>query len=113
MPKFGCCSQAFVFPRSRISDLADLYESKRIGYVDMLTEEYANAHEEIRWAVTPVVMQHAGRRSSKGMNNDPYAPLKHRSKEELTDVEKLWNFKFEMLDAEALRLEHELVKEWS
>lgn len=69
----------------------------------MLTEEYATANEEIRWAVTPVSMQHAGRRSSKGINNDLYAPLKHRSKGELTDVEKLWNFKFEMLDAEALR----------
>jgi hypothetical protein len=37
--------------------------------------------------LSQVVMQHAGRRSSKGMNNDPYTPLKHKSKAELTEVE--------------------------
>lgn len=72
----------------------------------MLTEEFAKKNEEIRWAVTPVVMQHAGRRSSKGMNNEPYTPLKHLNKAELTEVEKLWNFRFETQDAEALREEH-------
>ncbi|KAJ6191129.1 hypothetical protein N7519_001150 [Penicillium mononematosum] len=111
MPQFGCCSQAFVFPRSRIPDLTELYERKRLGYVDMLTEEFANENGEIRWAVTPVVMQHAGRRSSKGMNNDPYTPLKHKNKAELTEVEKLWNFRFETQDAETLREEHVLVND--
>ncbi|KAJ5153783.1 uncharacterized protein N7500_009222 [Penicillium coprophilum] len=111
MPKFGCCSQAFVFPQSRITELVDLYTSKRIGYVDMLTEEYANARNEIRWAVTPSVIQHVGRKSSKGADNDAPSVAKVKSKNELTIAERLWNFRFEMNDAEALRAEHDAAKD--
>ncbi|CAG8096656.1 unnamed protein product [Penicillium nalgiovense] len=111
MSKFGCCSQAFVFPKSRIPELVTLYTSKRIGYVDMLTEEYANARNEIRWAVTPSLVQHVGRKSSKGAGNDIPSHVKIKSKADLTVVEKLWNFEFEMNDAEALRAEHDAVKE--
>ncbi|KAK5796146.1 hypothetical protein VI817_005431 [Penicillium citrinum] len=110
MPRFGCCSQALIFPRTRIPDLVKLYEDKHLGYVDMITEEYANENQEIRWAITPAVVQHAGRRSSKGTftNNDgPYVPPRHKSKSELSDVEKLWNFRFETLDSNALRAEHD------
>ncbi|OGE53314.1 hypothetical protein PENARI_c008G03881 [Penicillium arizonense] len=106
MPRFGCCSQAFVFPRSRVPDLVDLYQSKHIGYVDTITEEFADAENEIRWAVTPIIMQHAGRRSSKGVNKDTNTLLRHKSKGELSEVEKLWNFGFELNDADALRSEH-------
>lgn len=74
----------------------------------MLTEEYANARNEIRWAVTPSIVQHVGRKSSKGA--DISSRVKTNSKTELTDVEKLWNFGFEMNDAEALRAEHDAVK---
>lgn len=112
MPRFGCCSQAFVFPRSRITDLVDLYTSRLIGYVDMITEEYANENNEIRWAVTPSVVQHVGRRSSKGADNNPLVPVKPKSKGELTEAEKLWNFEFEMNDAETLRMEHDAIKAW-
>lgn len=109
MPKFGCCSQALVFPRSRIPDLVELYESRHIGYVDMITEEFANANNEIRWAVTPSVVQHVGRKSSKGAadGDSTVAAFKPKSKGELTEVEKLWNFGFELNDAGALRAEHE------
>ncbi|KAI2765548.1 CAZyme family GT109 [Penicillium roqueforti] len=111
MPRFGCCSQAFVFPQSRIPELVGLYTSKHIGYVDVLTEEYANARNEIRWAVTPSIVQHVGRKSSKGVDNDISSHVKIKSKAELTVVEKLWNFEFEMNDAEALRAEHDAVKQ--
>lgn len=109
MRKFGCCSQAFVFPRSRIPDLMQLYESRHVGYVDMITEEFANANDEIRWAVTPSVVQHVGRRSSKGAaaDGDAVAAFKPKSKGELSEVEKLWNFGFELNDVGALRAEHE------
>ncbi|OQE16974.1 hypothetical protein PENSTE_c022G04045 [Penicillium steckii] len=111
MPRFGCCSQALIFPRTRIPDLVKLYEDKHLGYVDMITEEYANENQEIRWAITPAVVQHAGRRSSKGIftNEDggPYVPPRHKSKSELSDVEKLWNFRFERLDPNILRAEHD------
>lgn len=77
----------------------------------MLTEEYANARNEIRWAVTPSIVQHVGRKSSKGVDNDISSHVKIKSKAELTVVEKLWNFEFEMNDAEALRAEHDAVKQ--
>lgn len=108
MPKFGCCSQAFVFPRSRIPDLVDLYTSKKVGYVDSLTEEFANENNEIRWAVTPSVMQHVGRMSTKASNSDT-TDLFHinvKSKDELPAKVKLWNFAFETNDAAALHEEH-------
>ncbi|KAJ5745954.1 hypothetical protein N7520_011136 [Penicillium odoratum] len=106
MSKFGCCSQAFVFPQSRIDDLVDLYTSKRIGYVDMITEEFANANNEIRWALTPSVIQHVGRTSSKGNQNDLT-----KSKAEISEVGKLWNFEFELNDADSLRSDHEAANE--
>ncbi|KAJ5716888.1 hypothetical protein N7488_002534 [Penicillium malachiteum] len=109
MPRFGCCSQAFVFPRSRIPDLLDLYRSKRVGYVDMITEEFADANDEIRWAVQPAIMQHVGRQSSKGISTGVTGPTRHTYKEELSEVEKLWNFGFELNDVEKLRAEHERV----
>lgn len=79
----------------------------------MLTEEFANANDEIRWAVTPSVVQHVGRKSSKGAaDGDAAAAFRPKSKGELTEVEKLWNFGFELNDAAALRMEHELALDY-
>ncbi|KAL5339527.1 hypothetical protein BJX70DRAFT_363902 [Aspergillus crustosus] len=100
MAKFGCCSQGFVFPQSRVSDLVALYEKERVGYVDMLTERYANEHDETRWAVTPSVMQHVGRLSSKEALNQGG---------QKSSVAELWNFGFELNEAGALRQEHDIV----
>jgi hypothetical protein len=100
MPKFGCCSQGFVFPNVRMKDLVSWYEAKGIGYVDMLTEEYADKHGDIRWALTPSVIQHVGRRSSK--TNDLLIHNNHR-----TISETLWNFHFEENDVSSLHMEHE------
>src|SRR2546421_11453332 len=36
MNSFGCCSQGLVFPRTKVNDLIQWYEFKRIGFVDML-----------------------------------------------------------------------------
>ena len=99
MPKFGCCSQGLVFPQAHIGDLVSWYESKRIGYVDMLTESYADENNEVRWALTPSVLQHVGSKSSK--TNSP-GEHKHR----LTVSETIWNFMFEENDIEQLRREH-------
>ncbi|RJE21107.1 integral membrane protein [Aspergillus sclerotialis] len=98
MPKFGCCSQGYVFPQSRVLDLIHLYEEKRLGYVDMITEEYATQHDEIRWAITPSVIQHVGRQSSKEgdtptSNKKPSGP-------------DMGNFRFELNDPNILKQEH-------
>lgn len=99
MPNFGCCSQGLVFPQARIGDLLSWYESKRVGYIDMLTESYADKEGEIRWALTPSVLQHVGGKSSKtnspGDNNN-----------RLTVSETIWNFVFEENDVDRLRWEH-------
>jgi hypothetical protein len=104
MPRFGCCSQGFIFPQSRVPDLVEWYESKHVGYVDMLTEEYADANREIRWAVTPTLLQHVGSKSSKG---DDFTT---RPKYQRSISERLWNFAFEKHDAALLRAEHEAFK---
>ena len=67
---------------------------------DVLTEEYADANGELRWAITPSVIQHIGIKSSKV---DDYGPM---SKHGLSVAEKIWNFAFERNDVDALRKEH-------
>ena len=104
MSKFGCCSQGFVFPQTRIGDLVSWYERNKVGYVDMLTERYADQSGEVRWALTPSVLQHVGSRSSKTNSLG-----KHR--ERLTMSERIWNFRFEENDPGELRLEHRLQDE--
>lgn len=78
-------------------DVAEWYESQDYGYADSLLEEYANYHDEIRWAVTPSVFQHVGSTSSKDDMRG--------GKRVATSV---WNYKFEMNDPIELQREHEL-----
>lgn len=94
--------QSLLFPRDRASDLIEWYESKKIGFVDTLAEEFAdgNPEERLRWALTPSVMQHVGSKSTKGDDFGTAAKY-HRSV-----AEKLWNFAFELNDRERLREEH-------
>lgn len=86
-----------------MQDLIDWYETKKIGFVDMLTEEYADRHGELRLALTPSVIQHIGRKSSKG--DDFGAGSKYHK----SVAEKLWNFAFEQSSATDLREEHSRV----
>jgi hypothetical protein len=103
MNKYGCCSQGFIFPRQKARDLIRWYEEVRVGFVDMLTEEYADRHGELRLALTPSVIQHVGRKSSKSDDSGKSV------KDQLSVTEKLWNFDFELFDENALRKEHEAV----
>ncbi|MCJ1264716.1 hypothetical protein MMC22_004591 [Lobaria immixta] len=103
MNKYGCCSQGLVSPRGKVQDLIDWFETKKIGFVDMLTEEYADKHGEQRWALTPSVIQHIGRKSSKG---DDFGA---GSKYHMSVAEKLGNFAFEQNSATHLREEHSRV----
>lgn len=101
MAQFGCCSQAFVFPNMKARELVSYFKHRHTGYMDVLTEEYANERNELRFAITPSVVQHVGRKSSKG---DDYGPM---SKWGLSVAEKIWSFSFEELDWRVLRREHE------
>jgi hypothetical protein len=103
MPEFGCCSQGFVFPHLKALALIDYFKDRKLGFMDVLTEEYANERGELRYAMTPSVMQHVGRKSSK---IDDYGP---QSKWGRSVAEKIWSFTFERFDWRNLRKEHEEV----
>lgn len=92
MENFGCCGQSLVFPKAQIPRLLEWYRMKKIGFVDMLTEDYADETGELRWALVPSVMQHIGHKSSKWDDND-LEPVHQRSQ-----AEKIWNFGFELYD---------------
>lgn len=100
MPKYGCCSQGFLFPREKAMTLVKWFEERKFGFVDVLTEEYADRNGELRWAITPSVIQHVGAKSSK---LDDYGP---ESKHGMAVAEKIWNFGFEQFKSEDLKKEH-------
>lgn len=102
MNKYGCCSQGLVFPRQKAQDLIQWYEQARVGFVDMLTEQYADEHRETRLALVPAVIQHVGRKSSKGGDGSSV----DSGSNELSVTEKLWNFRFEEFDRDTLMEEH-------
>ncbi|KAF9701481.1 hypothetical protein EKO04_001042 [Ascochyta lentis] len=101
MSEFGCCAQAFVFPHLKALALIEYFKDRRLGFVDVLTEDYANERRELRYAMTPGVMQHIGKKSSK---IDDYGP---QSKWGRSVAEKIWSFTFERFDWIKLRQEHE------
>lgn len=104
MPKFGCCSQAFVFPNTKARELVTYFKERHLGYMDVLTEDFANERGELRYAITPSLVQHVGRKSSKG---DDYGPM---SKWGMSVAEKIWSFTFERFDEARLKSEHDEVK---
>lgn len=104
MNNYGCCAQGLVFPRHKAEDLIKWYDmAPRIGLRDSLIELYADRNHEERWALTPSVIQHIGRTTSKVENGGRWA------KKEIPITQKLWSFPFELFDRDALRREHEKV----
>lgn len=95
MNKFGCCSQALVFPRQKALELVSFFGDRRAGFADVLIEEFAGQRSELRFAVTPSLVQHVGLESSKRTGDAPVIR------------EGIWNFRFERFDAEQLKTEHE------
>ncbi|KAF2158635.1 hypothetical protein M409DRAFT_30860 [Zasmidium cellare ATCC 36951] len=102
MNDFGCCAQGLIFPRHKARDLIEWYKTSRVGFADMLTEQYANEHGEQRWALTPSVLQHIGAKSSKPED------FGHGAKYSKSVAGMIWNFAFELNSPKALRKEHEL-----
>lgn len=89
-----------VYPKDKIPGLIHWYRAKNVGFVDSLTEEFADSTGDLRWALVPSVLQHVGRKSSK---EDDYGP---KSKYNMSVAEKIWNFEFEINDAATLQDEH-------
>jgi hypothetical protein len=63
--------------------------------MDVLTEIFANNRGELRFAITPSVVQHIGKISSKRNSHGPI--MKHG----------IWSFAFEQYDWQKLRKEHD------
>ena len=75
MPRFGCCSQGFIFPREIVPKVIErtkqaMYEDY---YIDMLFERYAEKEHLPRFAIFPSLLQHVGSKSSKGWGYDEHA----------------------------------------
>ncbi|KAI0183161.1 hypothetical protein EV127DRAFT_457700 [Xylaria flabelliformis] len=91
MPDHACCGQGLVFTRSKVvNELLPLFRSNRWSEVptDSFIEVHADVTLGLRWALTPVVMQHIGGQSSHGVvgTGDLVAP------------KEIWNFRFEEND---------------
>ncbi|KAI1359032.1 hypothetical protein F5Y08DRAFT_345108 [Xylaria arbuscula] len=98
MPNNACCGQGLVFQRSKVVDeLLPLFRDNRWSEVptDSFIEEYADSAGALRWALTPVVMQHVGGQSSHGVNRGGGMT-----------PNRLWNYGFEDYDVDRLALEH-------
>lgn len=102
MDNYGCCAQGLVYPSHKADELIQWYDNSRVGFADMLTEEYADAHKEQRWSLTPSVLQHVGARSSK---TDDFVPDNGHSRHTSRHI---WNFGFELNKAQVLEQEHAL-----
>lgn len=57
---FGCCSQALVFPRSKIPLIIEYLQEKRSGQFDLMLDELAAEVGLTRYALYPVQAQHIG-----------------------------------------------------
>jgi ABC-type glycerol-3-phosphate transport system permease component len=101
MEKYGCCSQALIFPREAIPGLIKFYQDSQQGFVDSLIESYADETGLQRLALVPSVFQHIGGSSSKGGNKKPLTRWGR------TSPQNIWNFGFELLDPSKLKKEHE------
>ncbi|KEQ68079.1 hypothetical protein M436DRAFT_68450 [Aureobasidium namibiae CBS 147.97] len=93
MDRYGCCTQALVFPRSRVPSLISYLTQRKAGQTDSMIEEYADALRLERYALSPQVVQHIGLVSS-------------RDNLEI-NTKSTWAFWFEANDAARLRAEHE------
>lgn len=82
MNKYGCCSQALLYPREIVPLVLEHADLSTDWLVDMMMEQLADREDWARWAVIPAVMQHIGATSSKGYGFD-------------SNARRLWNFRFE------------------
>ncbi|KAI1296947.1 integral membrane protein [Xylaria venustula] len=72
MQMYGCCGQGLVFPQKQVTDhLLPLFRNTIDSHaaVDTFLEDYANEKDELRWAVTPNLIQHVGGKSSHGVGD--------------------------------------------
>ncbi|KAK6002037.1 hypothetical protein QM012_002527 [Aureobasidium pullulans] len=99
MDRYGCCTQALVFPRSQVPDLVAYLVRRKSGQTDTIIEEYADEFGLERYALAPQVVQHVGLVSS-------------RDNLEI-NTKSTWAFWFEASDAAQLQIEHQELAKWA
>ncbi|PSK45206.1 T-complex protein 1 subunit zeta [Elsinoe australis] len=92
MNKWGCCTQALVFPRHQVESLINFLQERGSGQTDALIEEYADRARLQRYALAPQVVQHVGLISSRDNLQ--------------INTRSTWAFWFEAQDPGKLRREH-------
>ncbi|KAG6013498.1 hypothetical protein E4U41_005057, partial [Claviceps citrina] len=105
MPANACCGQGLVFPLSTVvAELLPLFRDNRWSGspTDSFIEDYADATGALRWALTPVVLQHLGSKST-------YQEDKGGGYGNMTPSD-IWNFAFETNDPGRLAEEHALAE---
>ncbi|KAH8646286.1 hypothetical protein BX600DRAFT_519115 [Xylariales sp. PMI_506] len=103
MSRYACCGQGLVFPRHEVvgSLLPALQtEWNSTEATDSFIERLADEQESLRWAITPVVLQHVGGKSSHGVVRNQFGDM---------TANRLFNFGFETNDPIKLAREHERV----
>jgi hypothetical protein len=95
MNKYGCCTQALVFPRDEVPGLVAHLREKGSGQTDTMIEEYADANGKERLALGPQLVQHVGLESSRDNT--------------FVNSQSTWAFWFEEYDPAKLRREHEML----
>ncbi|KFY96120.1 hypothetical protein V500_02568 [Pseudogymnoascus sp. VKM F-4518 (FW-2643)] len=103
MNNYGCCAQGLVFSQDIMPSLVARLESVPPGPADVAVETWAIEKDFERWALTPSVIQHIGRKTMKQVFGEPDKPSERYS---IGAARGLWNFGFELHDSEALKFEH-------
>ncbi|KFY38783.1 hypothetical protein V494_04202 [Pseudogymnoascus sp. VKM F-4513 (FW-928)] len=103
MNNYGCCAQGLVFSQDIMPRLVARLESVPPGPADVAVETWAIEEDFERWALTPSVIQHIGRKTMKQVFGEPDKPSERYS---IGAARGLWNFGFEMHDSEVLKFEH-------
>ncbi|KAK6070801.1 hypothetical protein SCUP515_08202 [Seiridium cupressi] len=102
MHRYGCCGQGLVFPQEQVNKhLLPMYRNSNDSHaaVDTFLEDWANARDQLRWAVTPVLIQHVGVKSSHGAGDHKFG--------QLTD-DMPFDYDFELNGPVDLAKEHQL-----
>lgn len=100
----GCCSHGLVFPHHQAGRLLEWFggekKKRRVGSLDALMEEFADANDRVRWTIVPSILQHTGRKMSGG----------DEGSKDWGVVETSWNIEFEEYDVARLKKEHQEVQ---
>ncbi|KAI1073545.1 hypothetical protein F5B20DRAFT_597397 [Whalleya microplaca] len=100
MHKYGCCAQGLVFPQNEVvENILPMYRDTDDNHaaVDTFLEDWANNHDGLRWAVTPVLIQHVGGKSSHGAGDQERGSL---------NDDMPFDYSFELNDPIKLAKEH-------